>query len=211
MERDRRQSPHITLIGMSNIGKTYWAGRLAAEAGFEHVDCDVLIKQKLAAELKQDIADDGMAAWMGQPFEPQYAEASRKYLECENTVMESIIAKLRSGKLTRPLVIDTSGSLIYLNEKILQNLTQLTRVIYMESSTENIAELFKRYIEQPKPVIWGPVFAPRAGETLVESLKRCYPQLLNERARRYAQMASTKIPFAVHEDPTAKPDIFLNG
>ena len=35
----------VSLIGMSNVGKTYWAKRLA-DTGFLHVNCDALIEEK---------------------------------------------------------------------------------------------------------------------------------------------------------------------
>ena len=73
---------HITLIGMSNIGKTHWSNLLVTERGFTKIDCDFRIEQKLGPELTKlgyhGIRD--VAKWMGQPFDPQYPETSRKFL-----------------------------------------------------------------------------------------------------------------------------------
>jgi len=194
---------------MSNIGKTYWAERLAAEAGFEHVNCDALIGEKLISDFKENIVAYDIAAWMGQPYEARYGAASQKYMDSENAVMQTIITRLRGAKLTRPLAIDTSGSVIYANKDILRELAALTRIVYLETSTEHTAELFRRYIEHPKPVIWGGAFIPRANEAPTEALQRCYPLLLNDRAGRYAEIAGIRVPFEQHEDPQAGPDIFM--
>jgi len=44
---------HVTLIGASNIGKTHWADRLAAEYDFEKIDCDFLVEEKTRTGVNQ--------------------------------------------------------------------------------------------------------------------------------------------------------------
>ena len=94
---------HITLVGMSNIGKTHWSNRLAAEAGFERIDCDFLVEQKLGTELtKLGYAGiEDVAKWMGQPYASQYPDTSQKFVNCERAVMREILDKLQSNKATK--------------------------------------------------------------------------------------------------------------
>jgi shikimate kinase len=193
---------HITLIGMSNIGKTHWSNLLAAESGFRKIDCDLLIERKLGPELIKlgysGIRD--VAKWMGQPFEPQYSETARKSIECERAVMEEVIEELRRTPAEKPLVIDPSGSVIYVGDDIAEQLRDLTRVIYLEASDEHRERLFQSYIEEPKPVVWGDnSFLPEKGERPEEALERCYPKLLESRAHRYEKMAHVTIPFDQHK------------
>jgi shikimate kinase len=203
---------HITLIGMSNIGKTHWARRLEAESGFARIDCDQMIENKIGPEMTRlghkGIA--GVAKWMGQPFDPQYPETSRAFLDYEKTVMEEVLRRLRFSPRDQSLVIDTSGSVIYASDAIITPLRALTKVIYFEASRAHADKILARYVSDPKPLVWGDnAFAPRTGEKPDEALKRCYPDLLESRARRYAEMAHVTVPFEKHRDPNAGLDIIL--
>ena len=195
---------HLALVGMSNIGKSHWARRLAAEGGFAHVDCDALVEARLGDELTR-LGYAGLrdvARWMGQPYEPRYPEASAKYVACEQAVMEESLERLWVAHGT-PLVIDTTGSVVYVAPGVLAALRERTRVIYLEEPHGHVEALFVKYIAEPKPVIWGASFMPHAGEFPEESLRRCYRELLRERATRYRALAHVVIPYAQHSDPAA--------
>jgi shikimate kinase len=189
---------------MSNIGKSHWAGQLAAKAGFDWIDCDRLIEQKLGPELTEcgysGIND--VARWMGQPYDAQYAANSKKYIDCERNVMREAISRLKNGA-SKPIVIDTTGSVIYTGEDILSDLKRLTKIVYLEAAPENGAHLYEVFFSEPKPVIWGDKFAPRAEEKPPDSLKRCYSELLQFRDRRYRGIAHVTIPFDRHKKPDA--------
>lgn len=189
----------MTLIGMSNIGKSRWSKRLAAESGFARIACDALIEERLGAELRPRgfAGIHGVARWMGQPYDPQYPETGAQYLAHERAVMEDVLARLGAPDAP-PTVIDTTGSVIYTGGDIAARLRDLTRVVYLEASPEHVTQLFERYMASPKPVIWGDAFAPHAGETPGDALKRCYPELLRFRAARYAALAHVTIPFERH-------------
>lgn len=196
----------ITLIGMSNLGKSHWADRLADECGFERIDCDKMVEAKLAP-LLQGRGFSGLresATWMGFPFEPQYSLHSRESLKCEREVMLEIIHTVGSAEQDRPVVIDTCGSVVYAGEDVLLSLKNLTTVVYLEASLQHRQQLFERYLSEPKPVIWGDdSFLPNPGETSRDALTRCYPILLQTRAERYAALADITIPFERHRDPQA--------
>jgi shikimate kinase len=194
---------------MSNIGKSHWAKRLAAEAGFEWVDCDLMVEQRLTAQLAEFNYKgiEGVAEWMGHPFDPQYPETSRIYIDCEKTVMQEVIDKLRKApRDSKPLVVDTTGSVIYTGDEIAEQLGKLSRIVYLEASREHVAELFSRYMIYPKPLIWDNIHAPRPGESPQQAMMRAYPLLLDSRAKRYAGMAHVTIPFEQHRKTDAVLD-----
>jgi shikimate kinase len=184
---------HISLIGMSNIGKSWCSRKLAAHHGFTHVDCDALIETKLKPELGSLTGIQGMAKWMGFPWEASYKANSERYLDCERNVLREALSA--HGNTEKAVVMDTTGSIVYTGPEYLQALQQKTRVVYFEASEAHIADLYKAFLAFPKPVIWGESFAPKDGETPKDTLDRCYPELLRDRARRYKEVAHVVIPF----------------
>ncbi len=91
------------------------------------------------------------------------------------------------------IVIDTTGSVVYLDEKILKKLKLWTTVIYLEIPKQIEKEIFNRYLLHPKPVIWGESFKKKENETNNQALARCYPDLLNFRKRKYEKLADMTI------------------
>jgi len=190
----------ITLIGMSNIGKSYLAARLAAEEGFEMIACDSLIEAAMADELKHlgfsGINDVGR--WMGQPYTANYAANSAKYIKCEREIMLQIIEHLKHSKATQPIVIDTTGSVIYTGDDIAETLRKLTKIVYLEVPEEHRRKLFEQYLKEPKPVIWGDSYSRQPGESEYDSLARCYPNLLTFRENGFRKIAHSSIPYESH-------------
>jgi shikimate kinase len=147
---------------------------------------------------------------MGQPFDPQYPETSRAFIDHEKTVMQEVLRRLRFSPRDKRLVIDATGSVIYTGDDIITPLRSLTRVVFLEASRAHVNEMLARYVSDPKPLVWGDnAFAARAGEEPEEALKRCYPDLLESRARRYAQMAHMTVPFEKHRKQDAPLDMVL--
>lgn len=184
----------LSLIGMSNIGKTHWSKKLS-NVGFMHINCDDLIEAKLAPVLKElgysGIKD--VSRWMGQPYNDRYSANQRKYLSLEKETMENIVAQIKNKEM-RNMVIDTTGSVVYIGRNICVKLKQFSLIIYIEA-TENMKEkMLNQYIKEPKPVIFGDVFAPKENETVIQTLKRCYQKLLNLRSVLYAEYADVIIP-----------------
>ena len=111
----------------------------------------------------------------GQPYDAYYAETSEKYLACECAVMLEVIENIKQA--TQPLVIDTTGSVIYLERPILDQIKSLTKVVYLQESENHVTKLYERYITNPKPVYWGKSYAPLGGEKPDEAMKRCFLEL----------------------------------
>lgn len=195
---------HITLIGMSNVGKSKRAKELAGQEGgfaklFTRIDCDTIIEERLGTILTDLGLSglDGMATWMGKPYEPQYPQGSRKFMELEEAVMREAVESLKTA--TASTVVDTTGSVIYISPSTIERLRASTRVIYLEASEAQKDDMFKRYIAEPKPVIWGDgVFTQKPGESHLDALRRCYPELLQSRHKLYTGMAHVVVPYDQH-------------
>lgn len=164
---------------MSNSGKSFWAKRLK-KLGFKVFSCDEMIQKKLGLRGIGDVA-----SWMGQPYEPDYQKNCDLYLKLEEQTLKEIIAYLKKDKSSDKVVVDTTGSVIYTNPKFIRELRELTNVIYLETPQTVQKEMYKLYISNPKPVIWGESFKKRKGESDLDALKRCYPQLLKYRSQKY--------------------------
>ena len=183
----------LSLIGMSGAGKSHWAQKLAA-AGFRAISIDDRIEQRLAPELAAGgyKGIGGVAAWMGWPDQPAYREREKKYLNCE---MESMSEALEEAQAAgeEGMVLDTTGSVVYTGENICHRLQSLTTVVYLEASVAEEKLLIKRYLSDPKPVLWSDQFVPRPGESARDAIARCYPQLIAQRKKLYERTAHRTI------------------
>ncbi len=193
----------LSVVGMSNVGKTRRAKSLVADPSlnFLWLNCDDLVEAKLQPYLegKGFRGVKGVAAWMGQPYEQGYPETQNLFLKFE----EKAIAEINYSA-SKNLIIDTTGSVIYLSPSALQMLKKNTVIVYLEASEEVKKLLFVRYISNPKPVVWGNSFNKLSGETDFGALKRCYPQLLEYRAARYAELADLTIPHYLLKDTSGR-------
>ncbi len=187
----------LTLIGMSNVGKTYWSERLVSEHGFIHFSCDALIEEKLHDQLVQlgykGITD--MAKWMGFPYEDRYRQTSSRYLELEKSTMLEIIGSAQKAPPTANLVIDTTGSVIYTGVEIMNKLKSISKVMYLDTPEEEQEQMFKSFIAEPKPVIWGNSFRISKGEDTMSALSQSYKELLAFRTQQYKKHAHVTVPF----------------
>lgn len=185
---------NISLIGMSNIGKSHWSNKLA-DFGFTPFRCDDLIERNLEPRLRRQrlkgIGD--VARWMGQPHEPHYPENSALYLKAEAAVMNEIIRKMREGN--GRFAVDTTGSVIYLGEEILAKLRELSTVVLLNAPESHQELLFQKYCAEPKPVIWGNMYKPLPGEDVKDALARCYPLLLKSRNELYRRHAHAVLDY----------------
>ncbi len=185
----------LSLIGMSGSGKTHWSRTLSAH-GFPRISCDDRVEERLISGSllsREEGGIAGVARWMGQPYEPGYDERQAAYLDAEARVMKEILDALERDK-PRDLVIDTTGSVVYLGDEICRRLQASTVVVYLETSPQEIEEMLARYLEDPKPVVWGESFRRREQETDRDALVRCYRGLLDYRKALYERYASVRIP-----------------
>jgi len=181
----------ISLIGMSNIGKSYWSERLE-EFGFKRICCDDIIEKKLEPELKEKgykgIHD--MAKWLGQPYDTQFQENEKKYLDFEEETMHEILSK----SINENTIIDTTGSVIHTSEKISSELKRKSLVICIEASPDMKEEILEAYLQHPKPVVWAGNYKKNIKLDNSESLKESYKKLLEKRSKLYSELADIILP-----------------
>lgn len=186
----------MSLIGMSNIGKSHWSKKLASESGFHYLSCDDVIEMKLAPAL-QELGYSGIAdisRWMGQPYDERFVKNQRQYLSYEQEAMEDFFDQLRQG-LSKNCVIDTTGSVVHTGEHVRDKLRVHSLVVFIEATESMKDEMFRRYIAEPKPVVFGDFFTQRQDETQSQALERSYRTLLDARSSLYNECADVILPY----------------
>jgi shikimate kinase len=199
----------LALIGMSGAGKTYWAKKLAAD-GWSAICCDDRIEEKLASRLAASghSGINGVAAWMGWPDSPNYAVRETQYLEEEIHTLSEVLTDLERES-EKPLVLDTTGSVIYTGNHLLLRLRRRMTIVYLAASAEEQQLLIERYLHDPKPVLWRGAFRPRTGESARETVGRCYPALMAARRQSYEALANCTLQLAELRDPAFDAAAFL--
>lgn len=188
----------LTLIGMSGTGKSYWSKKLESE-GYKRFGCDDLITERLVSQLGiADPQDFNMHQWVGYPDEKTHTERARQYLLCEQEVLGEIIQYLSQAKKDKNIVIDTTGSVVYMPDSILNSLRQLTKVVYLDITPQDFDRMLQYYLSNPVAVIWNGIFQPHSTESREETFERCYPQLINSRQQKYRNFAQLIIPPGQH-------------
>ena len=209
MESRSNQPVRFALIGMSGAGKTFWTRRLAS-AGYPAISCDDLIEQKLAPRLAAGgfSGINGVAAWMGWPDSPSYAEREAQYLAAEVSVLGEVLSSLERTP-GNSLVLDTTGSVLYAGNHLLLRLRKLMTVVYLAASPREQQLLIDRYLGDPKPVLWRGAFQPRPGESPRETVARCYPSLIAARRQIYEALAHVTLRVADLRDSAIDAQSFL--
>jgi hypothetical protein len=186
----------LALIGMSGAGKTFWT-RCIRTTGVPAISCDDIIEEKLAPRLAAGgySGINGVAAWMGWPDSPTYAEREAQYLAEEVAALDEILAGLERNR-TQSLVLDTTGSVIYTGNHLLHRMRKLMTVVYLAASEAEQRLLIERYLSDPKPVLWRGAFRAKADESPRETVARCYPHLMTARRQSYAAIAHATLPVA---------------
>jgi shikimate kinase len=199
----------LALVGMSGAGKTFWTKKLAAE-GWIAISCDDRIEEKLASRLAAGghSGINGVAAWMGWPDNPKYAERESQYLEEEIHTLGEVLTGLERES-EKPLVLDTTGSVIYTGNNLLLRLRRRMTVVNLAASAEEQQLLIERYLSDPKPVLWRGAFQPRKGESPKETVARCYPTLIAARRQSYETLAHFTLQVVELRDPSFDVTAFL--
>src|ERR1700675_856786 len=147
----KEKRSRLALVGMSGSGKSFWAKELAA-AGWTSVCCDDLIEERLAPRLAAGgySGINGVAAWMGWPNSMTYVQREAEYLAEEIGVMDEFLSNLEKetsglekemgglekGLSGTPIVLDTTGSVIYAQNNILMRLRRQMTVVHLANSED---------------------------------------------------------------------------
>jgi shikimate kinase len=203
-ELQKEKRSRLALVGMSGSGKSFWTKKLAA-AGWRSVCCDDLIEQRLASRLVAGgyAGINGVAAWMGWPNSVTYTQREAEYLAEEIGVMDEFLNNLERETNGReketsglekdlsgtPIVLDTTGSVIYAQNNILMRLRRQMTVVHLANTEKEQRMLVERYLNDPKPVLWRGTFHLKDQETPRETVARCYPLLIAARRKSYGTLA----------------------
>src|SRR5882762_3603728 len=193
-ETNKEKPLRLALIGMSGAGKTFWTKKLT-ESGVSAISCDDRIEQKLAPRLSAGgyAGINGVAAWMGWPDSPTYGQRESDYLTEEIHTLDEVLSQLEKHR-EKPLVLDTTGSLIYTGNNLLMRLRRQMTIVYLAASAQEQQLLIERYLTDPKPVLWRGAFQPKPEESPRETVARCYPSLIAARVTRHLRTAPCKSP-----------------
>lgn len=183
-------------IGMSNIGKSYTAMRLATKFDFTLIEVDKLIWENLGHD-----SMDAFAQWQGHPYTEGYSERESHSISLET---EATRKALKTDK--RNPMIDTTGSVIYTDKDVLDALSEEYYVVYIEAMEDHLERLKVQYFKQPKPLIWADHYETLEGKTQRESILECYPKLLSARGQLYAKHADVTLPSTLILNPDVKID-----
>ncbi len=199
----------LSIIGMPGVGKTFWSQKLE-NLGFVRYGCDDII----AAKLEKELQDTGfetlseVAEWMGQPYEDRYEQNSKRYLELEHETMREVLT-LAKKNADKDIVIDTTGSVIYLAEDILRELSSIATIIHLETPHDVLEDMYNRFLLNPKPVIWGDHFIKFRGETNEEAIARQYADLLEFRSKEYKKHAHKTFDYYMLQDENFSEKHFI--
>lgn len=186
------RSRPLSFLGMSGVGKSHWAKRLEAR-GWLRIDCDGEIAARLGELLTIEPGEEPVRAlgtWMGMPWTRGYEEREAAYLTLEEVVTSAALDRaIEASAAGRDVVLDCTGSVIYLKDVLLARLAAETRVVYLRTPEARKEAMLARYIAEPKPVVWSTSFRPREAEREGRGLARLYPELLAFRDARYAALA----------------------
>ena len=182
-DRYAKGTLRLAFVGMSNIGKSYTAMRLATHYDFDLIEVDKLIWEELG---HSDM--EAFAAWQGQPYSEGYAERETQSIALETKATQKAMRK--SG---RNQILDPPGSVIYTGKETLKTLRDNFYVVYIQASNEVLERLQIQYFKQPKPLIWKDHFVQNSGQSDKEAILSSYPNLLKARAKAYQDLADTHL------------------
>ncbi len=192
----------LSLIGMSGAGKSHWS-RLMEKSGFRRYSCDELIGERLGDQLGYACGQcHDLAAWMGHPYEDRYAQAEATYLTLEHEVVEWICEQLQTTlRAGGNVVVDTSGSMVYLGEKLIRRLKSLTTMVHLSTPETHLRKLYQTFLEHPKPLVWKGHYKQEFSENRDDALARCYQELLKSRRKEYEKFAECTLDYATLHEP----------
>lgn len=181
------QALHLAVEGPSNIGKGHASMVLNQQLGFVHHEVDAVIQQQLGLGSMEELTQWLFPDPETPPDNVGVIIREAEYLEAETTAT-------RAAPINNPgnLILDTSGSVAHL-KTVYGWLPENFLVVYLKVRMEQLDLMFERFMDEPKPVLWQGNYKPRAGETREETLRRCYPELLTLRDKRYQMMADVTL------------------
>jgi hypothetical protein len=146
---------HWGFIGMSGVGKTYWASRLAG-CGFSVIHCDEKLVETLAHRTQRPFRSlPEVGDWMQLPYTTDFAQREEVYIAAETIVLEEIYAAyLLPADATARYLIDMGGSVVYLPPALLKQLKECLCIINLDICEAVYQTMLQAYLANPLPLIW---------------------------------------------------------
>jgi len=188
----------IGLMGMFGVGKSFWASRFAS-AGFTSYHCDDLIASRLQNSVHipmNSIYDLGKR--MGFPYEAGFAEREGQYLALEDEVLSEIAETVDRLPVDQNVVIDTTGSAVYIDKAILSKLNKSVLLVYLAITPQVHSQMLEQYIKHPRPLIWNSAFHKLPSATKESALRSSYTELIIYREALYEKFSDVKIEYDLH-------------
>src|SRR5438093_10262286 len=145
---------------------------------------------------------------MGWPDAATYAQRESDYLTEEIHTLDEVLTELEKHR-EKSLVLDTTGSLIYIGNNLLMRLRRQMTIVYLAASAQEQQLLIERYLNDPKPVLWRGAFQPKSGEKPRETVARCYPALIAARRQSYEAVAHCPLQVALLREGSLDAPSFL--
>jgi len=79
----------------------------------------------------------------------KYKENCKKYLELEEKFVREAISYVKLNE-DKKVVIDTTGSVVYLMDEVLEELRNFSKIIFLETDENTIKQMIKQYLFDPK-------------------------------------------------------------
>lgn len=188
---------NIILLGMSGIGKSFWAGTFASFYDLTVIELDVLIAN--SPVLEKEISGisgasqvEKMGKYFGMPWEEGFQQKENIYLKIERE-------RMRECANIKNAVLDLSGSAV-LHPQEMADISKTGIVVYLEADEDTQDLMLKNYIKNPKPVCWNHGFNQEDTESPSSALEQCYKQLLKDRTVLYEKYADVTVPFSLHRN-----------
>ena len=173
----------IAFVGMSNIGKSYTAKRLAISHKFTLIEIDKIIWESLEHD-----SMEAFAAWQGHPYTAGYKARENKSIELEAQATLKALNQIEGNCL-----LDTTGSVIYTGDEVLNPITSNCLVVHIKAEVSDLERLKKDYFAVPKPLVWKDSYIEKDGLSREETIRTCYPNLLQSRKNAYESMADVTL------------------
>jgi len=182
-EKRQNHTLRLAFVGMSNVGKSFRASELAKFDDFLNISVDDLIGVAMELNDMSELSD-----WMGYPYEKGFEDREQEYLRHEERITTDVDLNMNKN-----IVLDTTGSFIYLPKQAQDFVRNNFLVVNLELPEALKEKMIENFFEHPKPIVWGESFDLREGEAPKDALRRCYPTLLRWRTDKYKKIADVSI------------------
>ncbi len=189
IDRKTENFSKLCLIGMSGVGKSYWAQKFELE-GYQLVSCDQRICEHILHKIgSADEIISSLGTWLGFPWQDGFQQREKIYRDLENEYMFEL-----SGRMDpQPTILDSTGSLIYCSPETLKLVKDNFLVIYLKLTSEQQEKIIRSYSTEPRPILWNNRFPKELSSPQPTEIENQLRILIEEREMLYQNLADLTI------------------